>query len=70
MIYQAYRTRYVCKSPRSVRVENNLIIKYRSLRVPCAPCRSSFSVALEDVKKARKAGFVAAVRPLVSTNQH
>lgn len=69
MIFQAYRTRYACTSPRSVRVENNFVLKFRSFVVPCAPCRSSFSAAFEDVKKAREAGFVAAVRPLTSTNQ-
>ena len=69
MIFQAYRTIYACSGSHSARVQNNFIVNHRFFRVSCAPCRSSFSAAFEDVKKARKLGFVAAVRPLVSTNQ-
>lgn len=69
MIFQAFRTRYPVTCLRSVRAENNFIAKYPSFRVPCAPCRSSFSAAFEDVKRAREMGFVSSVRLISSKNQ-
>ena len=71
MIFQAFRVNYdfALSSSSSVRLQNSFVLRFPLLRVPCGPCRSSFSAALEDVRTAREKGFVAAVRPLSSTNQ-
>lgn len=71
MVFQAYRVNYdfALTSSSSIRLQNSFVLRFPHLRVPCGPCRSSFSVALEDARAARKKGFVAAVRPLISTNQ-
>lgn len=70
MIFQAFRIK--SPTPCVSKEDQNLVInsyRFSHVRVPCAPCRSSFSAAFEDVKKARKMGFVAAVRLINLTNQ-
>ena len=71
MIFQAFRANYdfALSFSSSVRLQNSFVLRFPLLCVSCGPCRSSFSAALEDVRTARKKGFVAAVRPLSSTNQ-
>lgn len=78
MIFQAYRFRSVSSSVVS---SSSKRVLYRALldcvghplmgalAVPCGPCRSSFSSAMDDVRHARKIGYTAFVRSLNSTNQ-
>ena len=68
MIFQAFRTLYPSSGSYSAKVQNGFIAKYSSLRVPCAPVRSSFSSALDDVRRFRALGYVSTVR-MVSFNQ-
>lgn len=63
MVFQAFRARF---GGRSIvgRSEQSLINNYAAVRVPCGPVRSSYASAFEDVKKARKSGYCAAVRAI------
>ena len=61
MVFQAFRARFEGRSLVG-RLEQSLINNYASVRVPCGLVRSSYASAFEDVKKARKNGYCAAVR--------
>ena len=71
MIFQAYRLPScypICFSASSC---NNAVLRLTdisSLCVPCAPARSSFAAAFDDVRRFRALGYVSAVR-MVSFNQ-
>jgi len=65
MCFQAYRSHYapikIPNKPISDKTVLRFILKHSQHRVPCAPVRSDFSRAYEDVKQAQKKGFFAAV---------
>ena len=63
MVFQAFRARFGGRSLVG-RLEQSLITNYPTVRVPCGPVRSSYASAFEDVKRARKSGFCAAVRAI------
>lgn len=63
MVFQAFRARFGGR-PLVGRLEQSLIINYPAVRVPCGLVRSSYASAFEDVKRARKSGFCAAVRAI------
>ena len=68
MIFQAYKMLYPCGG---IWIHNQIYLlrRFSSLRVPAGPVRSSFSSALDDVRRLRALGFVASVRVLTPTNQ-
>lgn len=65
MSFQAYRSVHApITNPNkltSSRTVLRFILKHPQYRVPCAPIRSDFSRAFEDVKQAQEKGFSAAV---------
>ena len=70
MIFQAWRIKgFTPAVPRwdQITVVNSR--RFSSVRVLCAPVRSSFSAALADAKRFRELGFCSAVRVFSPTNQ-
>lgn len=68
MIFQAYKMLHPCGG---IWTHNQiyLIRRFSSIRVPAGSVRSSFSSALDDVRRLRASGFVASVRVLTPINQ-
>lgn len=62
-MFQAFRSVYA-PIDRKITSKCNLLqflLNYPLYRFPCAPARSDFSMALEDVKRAEKNGYYAQI---------
>lgn len=70
MLFQAYRFKYPVQSPNYKRSARFLLDSDVSLRVPCAPVRSSFAAAMDDVRRARELGHVADVLLVSNSNNN
>ena len=72
MLFQAFRFKYPVQS---VAYKNaaRALLTFRassSFCVPCAPARSSFAAAMDDVRRARELGHVANVRLVSNSNNN
>lgn len=62
-MFQAYRSLYapIQRHVTDRKVVLRFLLNTKRFRVPCAPARSDFVKALEDVKRAEKNGYYAQV---------
>lgn len=69
MVFQAFRSLHASPVSQSVLKQICFVSRSIRFRFPCAPVRSSFSAALDDVKRFRSLGYHAAVIPFQPSNQ-
>ena len=72
MLFQAFRFKYPVQSAAYKNAARALLSfsASSSFCVPCAPARSSFASAMDDVRRARELGHVANVRIVSNSNNN